>query len=277
MNTEHESDSISVKKEYLKSLEAENEYLKTEVDRIKEDFERLQSIFEISKNAAKKDNHEVDIELSTVRDQFKSVKEENIYLKEKNETLFKLSKMALDKVNLKEPGEPILEIVEDQDEDGLDALVRSVVDSKSSGFQRINPTAPAENVNNSSNHITNTESHEKVPHKAPTFTNNLREKSQTTRFCHYFSNFGRCKFEEETGRKCKFIHKKAPTCKFDGRCNREKCMFSHTQNRGQPRVQKPSFLKRDYPQWRSPQHPLPPPPAWILQTMCESMVNQSAF
>ena len=54
-------------------------------------------------------------------------------------------------------------------------------------------------------------------------------------YCHFFSNYGYCKFEEETGYKCKFDHIEAPICSFDGRCNRMKCMFSHKKrnNNGQ--------------------------------------------
>ena len=118
---------VRVRKDYLEHLEKERDSLKNEVLKLSEDFERLQSIFEISKNASNKDNHEIEAELSEARDQFKVVKEENVYLKEKNDTLFKLGKMALDNVKSKEP---ILEIIEDEDEDGLEALVQSVVQNK---------------------------------------------------------------------------------------------------------------------------------------------------
>ena len=84
------TDYTYVKKDYLEGLEAENEVLKSEVCKLKEDFERLQSIFEVTKNTAKKDNHEIDSELANVREQFRAAKEENIYLREKNDTLFKL-------------------------------------------------------------------------------------------------------------------------------------------------------------------------------------------
>ena len=54
----------------------------------------------------------------------------------------------------------------------------------------------------------------------------MKEKTQ---FCHYFSDFGHCSYEEKTGKACRFSHVKAPVCKFDGKCTREKCMFSHTK------------------------------------------------
>ena len=54
------------------------------------------------------------------------------------------------------------------------------------------------------------------------------------KFCHFYSNFGKCNFEVETGAKCKFTHKKAPNCKFDGNCNRKKCMYSHYKQNSPP-------------------------------------------
>ena len=184
--------------------------------------------------------------------------------------------MALDHVKAKEP---IMEIVEDQDEDGLEALVKSVVDNKASGYRRSNPSAAAEIVKEPTNKSPNND-----PHKETTQTQvespnieKVRSPSQKVRYCHFFSNFGYCKFEEEQGRKCKFIHKKAPICKYDGKCNREKCMFSHTKKQAINMSSQRPFLPQGPPQWRGlPHHPLPPP-AWVLQGMWNSMVNEPHF
>jgi molecular chaperone GrpE (heat shock protein) len=51
----------------LENILSENAQLKSELAKLKEDFERLHAIFEISKNATKNDNHEVDVELSNLR------------------------------------------------------------------------------------------------------------------------------------------------------------------------------------------------------------------
>ena len=77
---------------------------------------------------------EADVELADIREQFRVTKTENEFLREKNETLFKLGRMALEKKK-----EPELEIIEDNDEDGLDALVNSTVNYKKASFRRAGP------------------------------------------------------------------------------------------------------------------------------------------
>ena len=46
-------------------------------------------------------------------------------------------------------------------------------------------------------------------------------------FCHYFTNFGKCFYEEKTGRKCRFEHTVAPMCQSGIACSRPKCMYTH--------------------------------------------------
>ena len=58
-----------------------------EVRNLKDDFERLNDIFETSKNNANNTGHSDDVELEKVREEFRTVKGENIFLLEKNETL----------------------------------------------------------------------------------------------------------------------------------------------------------------------------------------------
>ena len=49
-----------------------------------------------------------------------------------------------------------------------------------------------------------------------------------TMYCHYFSNYGKCHYEERTKRKCKYEHaKKVPVCLKGTSCSRPKCMYSH--------------------------------------------------
>ena len=150
-------------------------------------------------------------------------KTENEFLREKNETLFKLGRMALQKNK-----EPELEIIEDNDEDGLDALVNSTVENRKANFRRAGPATYAEKAN-------------QQPAKTNTSTENAAKSTKITRkpnsneqYCHFFSNFGTCNFEQTTGKKCKFSHKKAPVCKYDGGCNRKKCMFTHIKQMTPP-------------------------------------------
>ena len=71
---------------------------------------------------------------------------------------------------------------------------------------------------------------------------NIARNNPTTRpnsdaaepkYCHFFTNYGRCNFEEKTGKKCKFLHKIAPMCKKGLSCTRTRCMFTHPNTGGQ--------------------------------------------
>ena len=53
-------------------------------------------------------------------------------------------------------------------------------------------------------------------------------------FCHFFSNYGYCAYEQRTGNKCKFEHvAEVPNCKNGTACNRFKCMFKHPNSAAQ--------------------------------------------
>ena len=47
-------------------------------------------------------------------------------------------------------------------------------------------------------------------------------------YCHFWNNYGKCDFEMKHNKPCKFKHEEAPRCKFDGRCNRQRCMYKHS-------------------------------------------------
>ena len=52
------------------------------------------------------------------------------------------------------------------------------------------------------------------------------------KYCHYFVNAGKCRYEERSGEKCKFEHKTAPMCNFGTSCCRPKCMYTHPKVNG---------------------------------------------
>ena len=62
-------------------------------------------------------------------------------------------------------------------------------------------------------------------------TENTEEKvpGRKIQYCHYFTNTGRCLYEETSRLKCKFEHKTAPMCRLNLACNRQKCMYSHSR------------------------------------------------
>ena len=112
----------------------------------------------------------------------------------------------------------------------------------------------------------------------------VNDRPQRIQYCHFFNNFGHCQFEEKTGRKCKFSHEKAPTCKFGTECNRKKCMYSHSQAR-KNNAQYPQnfhlgshefpFLRQPHQNMNQYWQPQPQPQMWMLQQMWEMMANQS--
>lgn len=233
----------------LIKMKTENERLNKALETLKDDFERLNDIFETSKSNGVKDANETEIELEKVREEFRVAKTQNEFLLEKNETLYKLGKIAMEK-NSKQV--PEVEIFDDDDQEGLDTLVKSSIETRKSGFRRSTPAAAAEaqknnvaqpqpNTAKSGKHDNKKQSEADENNKEVFSEDNGKlPKSHRVSYCHYFSNFGKCTFEERSGRKCKFTHEKAPMCTFDRKCNRQKCMFTHS---------KPDHKQAQYPQY----------------------------
>ena len=153
-------------------------------------------------------------------------------------------------------------MIENEDEDGIDALIKSSIDNRESRFTRRDPVSYAEKSKNkeaptnqekvdvaqpqparpqhhaqvhpakpqaAQAHLAQPQAaqvHSAQTQAAPNNNSGVHVGNKIN-YCHFFSNYGRCIFEEKSGRKCRFSHLKAPTCVFDGRCNRQKCMFSH--------------------------------------------------
>ena len=60
---------------------------------------------------------------------------------------------------------------------------------------------------------------------------NRSESLKRSSYCHFFSNYGYCRYEEKNGKKCRFEHKAdAPLCQNGNSCNRHKCMFRHPKS-----------------------------------------------
>ena len=61
-----------------------------------------------------------------------------------------------------------------------------------------------------------------------------QEKSESGRtlYCHYYSNLGKCLYEERSGNSCRFVHKQAPLCQSGTSCMRSKCMYTHPNMSG---------------------------------------------
>ena len=124
---------------------------------------------------------------------------------------------------------------------------------KESGFRRNNPAEEAESHRNrklrciTCNFVakdnTQFQEHLRLKHTAET-RDISRRKGQKMQYCHYWNNYGNCSFESRNGRPCKFEHKVAPRCNFDGNCDRKFCMFVH-------KSQNMSFLLNAQPNFRN--------------------------
>ena len=52
-------------------------------------------------------------------------------------------------------------------------------------------------------------------------------------YCHFYSNYGKCNYEEKTKRQCRFEHSsKVPMCSNGISCTRQRCMYKHPKPQG---------------------------------------------
>ena len=125
-----------------------------------------------------------------------------------------------------------------------DAIYQRFIQNKKRGFKRTSPTTNsvpnnvqhlkckecgynANDEGSLNDHITRTH---KITRRSDAreqegIKDNKGQKSIL--YCHFWNNFGSCKYEEKNGSPCKFAQKQAPRCNFDGKCTRKACMFSH--------------------------------------------------
>ena len=65
-----------------------------------------------------------------------------------------------------------------------------------------------------------------------TTTEHKQYQPERIQYCHYFSNFGKCLFEERNGTPCRFVHGSAPICQSGTACMRPRCMYTHPNMSG---------------------------------------------
>ena len=93
-----------------------------------------------------------------------------------------------------------------------------------------------------------------------------KRKVQISNIVTTGTNMENCNFQNQTGRKYKYEHEKAPPCKFQAKCNRENCMFSLSN-------QNAHFLAQTSRQFQPP----PPHPFHGFWPMFPNMMNQFPF
>ena len=208
---------------------------------------------------------EYTAKLIEASEKYRVTLKENEELKEKVAILFKLGRSYIDRAETgdidsekttappkvtkqQEPNN-----VEDDDMQNLSAWETN----KFRGFRRVSPTAPPQQSKEvpPRNPPTRSSSPGSTSRAAPASgapqtgtgptartTPTVNERLQTlamdnrssqmemagrTQYCHYFTNFGKCNYEENTGNSCKFDHKVAPVCQRGTACTRSKCMYTH--------------------------------------------------
>ena len=150
-------------------------------------------------------------------------------------------------------------------------IFQQFIRNKERGFKRTSPTANAvpnksaefkcelcdyiaENKSNLNDHTIRVH---RITRR-PDIQRQTADQSRQSKvlYCHHWNNSGSCNYEERNGRPCKFEHKEAPRCSFDGNCDRKTCMFVH-------KSQNKNFLGNKPRGFRPP----PPQPWEMLMSM----------
>ena len=239
----------------------DNHKMKEELRILKNNFDRLETMYQDSLDQVNNVKSEYEVKLIKANDDYNVVKTENEVLKEKVDVLFKLGRSYIENcVKKKTPGRGIDEVQEVQTEEIQEVPITDEANdniedlqgwtaNKMRGFKRTTPVSDsAPKKPDPPKHSKHTPSDTKPPPPTPSSTGPpassstanpppskaVKEKSQSgrTMYCHYFSNLGKCLFEERTGNSCRFEHKPAPLCQSGTSCMRSKCMFTHPNMAG---------------------------------------------
>ena len=234
----------------------EHEKLKEDLRLLKSNFKRLESMFKESDQELKKVKIEYEAKLNEANEKYRAAKAENEELKEKVDVLFKLGRSYINRSEKSKEEEAIqnhennIETVTIDQDDRNESLeeLQTWTRQKHRGFRRSNPsTSPTKNQNieltskrspttarllTSSAETSTTSpappsSPDPTPPAPPQQPSRAPGREPRTLYCHYFSNYGRCLYEEKTGNKCKFEHGAAPVCQSGASCSRSKCMYKH--------------------------------------------------
>ena len=258
--------------------------IKEEYRKLKNNFERLNAMFQESLEEVDRVKSEYSAKLIEATEKYRVTLTENEELKEKVEILFKLGRGYIDKAeHRKDDKNPVVseendsDTVEDSPDDDIECLTAWAT-NKFRGFKRVSPTTssvrskdppasppssrttsgPAEappSLDPKPSQSTVNERLQNIARNNP-IGHHKPDAIGSPQYCHFFTNYGRCPFEEKTGKRCKFLHKTAPMCKNGTSCTRTKCMFTHpnTYGRNGPFLGKESYFQNNqtWPQMINP-------------------------
>ena len=228
--------------------------LNGELKLLKNNFKRLEGILKDTMDEAEKTKSQYEAQLMQADEVIRVTKAENEVLKERLDVVYKLGRSYLNrfegldkanKISAKSSHDISRDTSESRSGNGneIELLndVEEVTDS-SDTQQNVNPWAKSKLrgfVRNNRSESPETSVRQNSIHEASNNRVNERRNSaseQNSRkrtdsnvaYCHYFSNYGRCLYEESSKNKCRFEHKvNAPLCKSGTSCNRHKCMYKH--------------------------------------------------
>ena len=175
------------------------------------------------------------MKLSSLNEKYSTTLTNNITLTERNDILFKLSKSYLDRYELK---------TDSVSQAAVSTYVGPPNAPPSNGNSIESTTTNSTGVNTENTDATSTSTSlpnipvravDREPDNSGETSNNVNtinatsndSNNKSNRYCHFYSNFGSCHFEQRTGKQCRYQHKVAPVCKSGMNCSRNKCMFSH--------------------------------------------------
>ena len=210
---------------------------------LKMNFQRLESMYKESLDEAERVKADYELKLVKASDENIRISSENIVLKERIDILYKLGRQYLEK---HEGGGDITDrntVMEQQNRDVIvlaDNTQNNVEQTWASnnlrGFKRKTPLQSAADGSNGTETVpSQVREQARVSIPPPSRISEDDTRTGTSRqYCHFYVNTGKCSYEERTGLKCKYLHQKAPMCRFGLNCNKMRCMFSHPKvNEGQ--------------------------------------------
>ena len=223
-----------------------NEINNVETSNLKEEhrqnnFERLNTMFQESLEEVDRVKSEYTAKLLEATEKYKVTLQENEELEEKVEILFKLGRGYIDRTeprqhNAQQSAAPkndeTVETEAGVNETDESEDLSAWASNKFRGFRRVSPTTTAQPSNASPAPPPGLGSNPTPPNQsAPPAPSNpvtppINERLQriamdepapnvdmdvngTIQYCHFFTNYGKCKFEEKTGNKCRFQQKVA--------------------------------------------------------------------
>ena len=138
--------------------------------------------------------------------------------------------------------------------------------SASSPLKKSTPTPPSTTTNEGLQNLAKNNSTENNQ------GDNNAHHRENIKYCHFYTNYGKCQYEEKTGLHCRFEHKSAPMCRAGMACTRHKCMYTHPNPGGRRNTflgDPPSHQMRPSPwqQMTNTMHPMMNP--WTFMPMAQ--------